>query len=357
MKYHDNWPEAEKRWRALWEHRHVDRPCMLVTAPLEPRPAMSEPTSGEQRFLDPDYVIPAALARMRTTYWAGEAIPSNLMLAGWTATCYGSTPHFELDTGTIWFDTLEVNWDDPPSFDLDFENVWFRRYEQLHRAMLEAAGRDDFLVGQVCLLPGDDMLSMLLGTEHFLMSLVERPQWVRGAILKTARNWVAVQKHIAEIAKPIHDYWYGNAGWAPFWTPEPYVSTQSDVSCMLSPRMFDEFILPGLDLLGREYGAVWYHLDGPGALQHLPRLCSLDYIKVIQWVPGSGAPPNGPAWMDVYRKIQAASKIVDISVPLAHAEEIVRTLDPSLLCLRVGGCKSAEEADDLLESAVRWTRG
>lgn len=354
MRYKHNWPEAREHWRALWEHRHLGRPCMVVYAPLPERRPVPEPVSGEQKYLDAGYIVSAAEAHFAGDYYAGEAFPSLLLLAAWATTCYGATPHFEMEQSTIWFDTLEVDWENPPTFDLDMDDVWFRRYEALHLAVLRAAGRDDFMVGQPVVLPGNDILPLLLGADTFLTCLVDRPEWMRKTILKLARNWVEVTRHFYRLSAPVHDFWYG-VNWACFWAPEPFVATQSDISCMISPEMYDEFIVPELDLVGREFGKVWYHLDGPGALSHLPRLCSLDYVKVIQWVPGSGAARNGQVWMDVYKKIQDAGKIVHIHIAAGEIEPLVRELDPGLLCMQVGGCRSPQEARDLLESAERWT--
>jgi hypothetical protein len=42
------------------------------------------------------------------------------------------------------------------------------------------------------------------------------------------------------------------------------------------------------------YGALWYHLDGGDARQHLPRLLSLPYLRVVQYTPAPCEPPNGP---------------------------------------------------------------
>ena len=137
-------------------------------------------------------------------------------------------------------------------------------------------------------------------------------------------------------------------------TPEPYAAMQSDISCMLSPEMYEQFVVPELDLVGRAFGNVWYHLDGQDAFQHLPRLLSLPYLRVVQFTPRADTAPNGPAHLDLYRKIQAAGKIVHIALPPENVEPLVRQLDPGLLCLDTG-CRSIAEGEALLEAARRWT--
>ncbi|MDD5679093.1 MAG: hypothetical protein PHW60_14060 [Kiritimatiellae bacterium] len=68
------------------------------------------------------------------------------------------------------------------------------------------------------------------------------------------------------------------------------------------------------------------------------------------------AASSGPAHLDLYRKIQAAGKIAHIQLPAENVEPLCKILDPALLMMQTG-CKSVREADELLASAVRWTRG
>jgi hypothetical protein len=100
---------------------------------------------------------------------------------------------------------------------------------------------------------------------------------------------------------------------------------------------------------------MWYHLDGQGSERHLPALLSRDYLRVIQWVPAPNQGPNGPAHFDLYRQVQAAGRIVHITLPKGNVESVIRELDPTLLCLEVN-CRSVREADELLAAAKRWTR-
>ena len=152
-----------------------------------------------------------------------------------------------------------------------------------------------------------------------------------------------------------HDFWFGTAGWMPFWAPEPYNITQSDVSCMLSPAMFDRFVVPELDVYGQEHGALWYHLDGGDARQHLLRLLSLPYLRVVQYTPAPREPPNGSRHLEMYKRIQAAGKIVHIDLAGQRVEPLVRELDAALLMLDTW-CPSRDDGERLLEQSVAWSR-
>lgn len=353
MKYKADWPETRERLTALWEGRTPDRPYLGVIAP-DPAggvPAPEEPADAETRWLDPAWVLPALRASLANTWWGGEAIPSYLLMAGWVFS-YGATPRFSHHT--IWHDPVTVDYATAPDFRLDWEDPWIRKYVHLYTLAVQEAGKDDFLIGQPCLLPANDLLSAMLGTEEYLAALAEHPAWVKAAMAQVADGQRRAFARFIELANG-HDFPYGNAGWMPFWAPEQYCGTQSDVSCMLSPAMFDEFVLPELEGLLAHFHHLWYHLDGHDACQHLPRLLSLPRLRVIQYVPTPAEPPNGPGHLELYRRIQQAGKIVHISVEPQYVEPLVKALDPARLLLYTG-VGSIAEGEMLLADAKRWMR-
>lgn len=352
MKYKSDWPEAAERLTALWHGRCLDRPCISVIAPSRKRvQGPPPPEKAENRWLDPSWVLADLQARLESTWWGGEAIPSYLTMGGWTV-CLGGRPHF--DRHTIWFDTGPVDFSQPSPFRNRPGDPWIGKYERLYTRVAEYAGKDDFLVGRPCQLPANDLLSMHMGTEAFMMALMDHPGWMRQAIVDGAADQLRVRDRLRDAIQDRHDFWYGNGGWMPFWAPEPYTGMQSDVSCMLSPDMFEEFVMPELGTYGAWLDAIWYHLDGGDARQHLPRLLSLPYLRVLQYTPRPSEPPNGPAHLDFYRQVQKAGKILHIQAPKQNVEPLVKALDPGRLMLDVG-CDSIEEGQELLESVRRWS--
>ena len=354
MRYKPDWPEAEKRLTALWHGERKDRPCISIRAPqVSAAPVtLPDPVNDEARWLDPGYVVPCALNVVRRTWWGGEALPGHLLMAGWV-NCLGGTPRFS--ERTIWFETRSVDFSGPSPFRHDTHSPWTRKYVDLVQAMCRAAGRDDFCVAAGSGLPANDLLSMLMGTEDFLVALIEHPEWVAKAIMDGARDKLALRKFLRDVIRQAgHVLSNGRVGWMPFWAPEPFATMQSDVSCMLSPRMFDTFVLPELELNAAEVGPVWFHLDGGDARQHLPRLLSLPFLRVLQYTPAPCEPPNGPEHLEMYRQIQAAGKIVHVAVPLEAVEPLTRALDPARLMLQTS-CSSRAEGERLLEQMVKWT--
>lgn len=84
---------------------------------------------------------------------------------------------------------------------------------------------------------------------------------------------------------------------------------QSDISCMMSQEMFNEFEMPYLKRQCGSLDNVIYHLDGPGAVRHLDSILSIDKISAVQWVPGAGTPGNADeCWYPLYDKIAQKGK-------------------------------------------------
>jgi len=351
-----DWSEAQRRLTALWQHERLDRPCIAVKAPRPcdtPTPVPA-PADNEARWLDPAYRVAVTRRTLETTWWGGESVPSELLMANWVI-CLNGTPQF--DPRTIWFEKQSVDFSQPTPFRHNPDSPWMAKYRTLLLALCTAAGRDGFLVGKPGGLPANDLLSMLMGTQEFLIALMDHPDWMAEAIRIGAEDQTRVRLDLQQLMRDVgHDFWYGNAGWMAFWAPEPFASTQSDVSCMLSPELFDRFVLPELEIYAAAFGPVWFHLDGGDARQHLPRLLALPFLKVLQYTPAPCEPANGPEHLELYRRIQAAGKIVHIELPAQNIEPLVRELDPARLMLdtRVG---SREDGERLLEQCVTWSRG
>jgi len=350
MKYKPDWAEAQQRLSALWQGKILDRPCLAVMAPNGKTGAWpAPPATDEDRWLNPEYLVQSARARLESTWWGGEAVPSVLLMAGWVVSL-GGRPQFE--PNTIWFQPAPVDFNQPSPFRYRLDDPWVVKHRIAHRALVALAGRDDFLIGQPCLLPANDLLSMHMGTEEFLVGLMEHPEWMRQAIVQGGLDLIQARLDLRDLTRDRHEFWYGNPGWMPFWSPEPYFATQSDVSCMLSPAQFDQYILPELEQYASAFSKLWYHLDGGNARQHLPRLLSLPQLRVIQYTPAPFEPPNGLAHLDFYRAIQRAGRIVHIQLPAENVVPLLRELDPARLMLQTN-CDSIAEGEQLL-AAIRF---
>jgi 5-methyltetrahydrofolate--homocysteine methyltransferase len=100
---------------------------------------------------------------------------------------------------------------------------------------------------------------------------------------------------------------------------------QPDFSYMISPKMFERFVMPDLDAVFSAMDHAFYHLDGKGQIPHLDMLLSIENLCGIQWIPGGGQPPP-EKWMDLLKRIRDAGKFCQVYVSAKGARSIVREL-------------------------------
>jgi len=354
LTYHDDWPLAEAHLRAFWAHGALDRACIAVTAPRrEPLlgpPAPPAPADLGRRWTDAEYQIAAADAQFRSTYFGGEAVP-NLWInlgPGILGAYLGSEPTFA--ETTVWFNPLtDFDWERLP--ECDAGNSWWRLTCDMTRAAAEALG-GKALVGLTDLGDASDVLAALRGTENLLLDVVLNPEPVSLWLERLADLWIAYYEELRAIAAgPVG----GSVQWLSAWAPGRMYTVASDFSCMISPAMFERFIVPELSKLCRFLDSSLYHLDGPEALQHLDRLLAIPELDGIQWTPGAGNPPS-VEWLPMLRRVQAAGKCLHVHDSLGNAERILRSLKPEGLFFQTSA-PDEETARDLLRKAATWASG
>ncbi len=354
MIYKEDFEQAKLRWDAFWRGEIVDRPCMCVTAPRHPNeasqanlPPPPEPKTLREKWMDLDYVLVAHEHRHRSTWYLGEAVPSMTLMCAWCA-CYGAETEFLPDT--IWIKPVMDSWERAPDWASAWDDAGWRYLKQAYERIVdEIAGK--YFLGIGLILPPNDLLAMLRGPEPFQTDLIDHPADVKRALTLMRRNYVRMQSELDAIRRRKLDG-YG-CHW-PVWSREPLGHMQSDLSCMISANMFDEFILPEIEELAGAVTNCFYHLDGPGAIRHLEKICRVPNIKCIQWVPGAGQAGGALHWLNLYKRIQAMGKAVYAGVGAGELETVIRELDPRKILIQTGG-RSKAEAEGLLKKAVEWT--
>jgi len=347
LTYKHNWDEARQRLEAFWGHEIIGRPCISVRAPeRSPRP-LPAPRDFETKWADPEYVAQSCDAAHEATYFGGEAMPGTSLMVGYCFS-YGAPLHF--GEQTVWQDPIIESWDEPLSLALAEEEWGWKRAREVVDRCLEV-GQDRWMTGFPNFMQPNDHLPLLRGTEAFLIDLLERPGEVKLALRRLLDNWYAIYERLQARTSRVQE---GSITWLSVWCPgQRHMTLQSDVSCMISPSMFEEFVAPELEEMTSWLDGSIYHLDGPDALQHLDRLLALDELRAIQWTPGTGQ-ETGLAWLDLYKRIQAAGKAVVISLEYDEVETAVRELVPEELFI-LTGAPSPADAEALLERAAEIT--
>ncbi len=154
------------------------------------------------------------------------------------------------------------------------------------------------------LVAGLDCLAAIRGVENLLMDLLLVPDKVEAALKDVCYAYKEILEALS-IELGVKEY--GNINRHGMYSFGKINVPQCDFSCMISTEMFKKFEVPCLMQEAKILNSVEYHLDGPGALVHLPIICKIANIDVIQWVPGSGEAEKKD-WTELYKKIDNFGK-------------------------------------------------
>ena len=354
---------ALARNEAFWSGNLEDGPLAWITAPNAlPGTPPPEPPTEEALWTDVDYVLDSAEYQLAHTYFAGDALPVHNpwlgpdQVAAWLGAELTLAPRLN----TSWVAPLVKNWDDHPRLAIDPANRWWKLYLALLRGSVER-GRDKWVTAYPDLHTGIDGLAALRGPERLLLDLVEQPEAIRRAMSDMTGLLKWVVDRVSEVILPAGQ---GTSNWTMGWSRERFLCIgQNDATCMIGPRMFEEFCLPDTVASCRHVEHTIYHLDGPGALRHLERLLAIPELHCIQWIQGAGNPPPS-RWLDMLRKVQAAGKSVQVYYGPSHGDDADLAEELAALCRGLDRRRlffwatvpSREQAGELVRLAARLGR-
>jgi 5-methyltetrahydrofolate--homocysteine methyltransferase len=208
---------------------------------------------------------------------------------------------------TVWFQpTGDLKIED---ISLSFveDNTWFKRIKDIFYACVRRWG-DAVQVGMTDLGGNLDVVASFLPSGKLPYELYDNPFQVERLVWETNTIWWRYFEVFNEILQP---HQRGYSCWTPIYSDEPYYMLQCDFSYMISPLMFEQFVMPELVASSDRLRNPFYHLDGIGQLPHLDSIKTIDSLKGIQWVPGDGQ-PDVAYWGDVYKPILQAGKLTQI---------------------------------------------
>lgn len=205
---------------------------------------------------------------------------------------------------TIWIHP-DPHFSDKLSFDRDNESY------VIHKKLLEACKRraqGNYYVGMPDLMEGLDVLAAMKGTDKILLDTVMQPETLEKQLQFINDVYFEVFDELYDIIREGDEMAFC---YFSLWAPGKMTKLQSDISTMISTADYRRFVQPYLREQCQRIPYTLYHLDGVGALHHLPAILEIDELKAIQWTPGVGEPQGGDKkWYSLYRQILDAGKSV-----------------------------------------------
>ena len=316
--------KKRERHRRFWQPLEKGEGGYLSTiSPIDN--AAPRPTPGsrpEDRWLDVDY-------RMSVTEWESDNMffgqdalhcPFTNYGPGVLAALLGGDYRFT--DQSVWFDLEPIvkDWDNPPQLTIQKDHPLYKSLEGYTRALSEQASGRYF--ASVTDIGGQYDVLYSLRAEDMLMDLLEYPELIIAVEEKIDLAFIDYFNFLTEIVTKGGGCngggGIGYTSWMPLVSDTPWYPIQCDVSVMISPAMFEKFIMPALDMVSRAVGQTIYHLDGPGEIQHLDMILTLPHLHAIQWVPLPALQSDGQIYqsfvdeisIDIYKRSKKAGKKV-----------------------------------------------
>ena len=304
----DNLEETKQHYIDWWNHKGIVLNMWEhFQQGVTPHADIKMPTAPadlNQKWFDPEW-----RAQYLDWYVAHSSLKADMLPVANTQLGPGSLAAilggvFEGGEDTIWIHPNPKLTDD---FHFDDNHPNWLLHKDLLRAVKRKA-QGHYYVGMPDLMEGLDVLAAMKGTDKVLLDTVMQPEVVEQQMRRINEIYFKVFDELYDIIREGDEmaFCYFSS-----WAPGKMTKIQSDISTMISVEDYRRFVMPFISEQCRRIDYTLYHLDGVGALHHLPALLEIDDLNAIQWTPGVGQPQGGsPKWYDLYRRILDAGKSI-----------------------------------------------
>lgn len=352
LAYGEDWENNKRRWDAFWRCDVFDRPVMRITAPrcIPIKPLLEEAAYSPRFNILPELefhnfrqMYGRTLYTIAHNYYFGEALP--VFDHKWSvaqALAWGCKP--EYNEFAAWCHPVYSIPDEPAPFYADENGEGWRWMLETTRSAVKEARRNYYVRPDWGNHTGDILTTLIGNFEMLTMAAVDKLR------LKRLINDVSVSlNHLYKEMYAILEMGSneGTLNYIGCWSPARCICLDCDISCMLSSEMFNSFFVDEIITTMAIATHRIYHLDGPGALHHLPTLLGINELHGIQWVPGAGK-EDIAQWIPLLQKIQKAHKSLLINIVADELPLVLHELNPEGLCITMSA-GSADEAMLILD--------
>ena len=308
ITWKSNLEETKQRYINWWNHKGIILNMWEhFQEGVQPHAEITPPAPAKdlsQKWFDPQW-----RAEYLDWYVAHSSLKADILPVANTQLGPGSLAAilggvFEGGEDTIWIHP-NPDFTDEIVFNPEHPN-WILHKELLKACKAKANGH--YFVGMPDLMEGLDVLAALKGTDRVLLDTVMQPEILEQQMQQINDIYFKVFDELYDIIREGDEmaFCYFSS-----WAPGKMSKLQSDISTMISQDDYRRFVQPFIREQCQKIDYTLYHLDGVGAMHHLPALLEIEELNAIQWTPGVGEPQGGsPKWYDLYKKILAGGKSV-----------------------------------------------
>ncbi len=307
-----NWEETKQRFDDWWNHKGLLLgswgPGVMTTKIHEECPEPEPPRDHRQRHCDADWIARNTRFKMTRRAWPAEILPSGWPHVGTLplVTYLGGMADYSLHN--VWYKECMTSLNDWPEFKFDPEHPEVKQLEGIVRETKRLA-KDNYFVSMPAMLGGIDVLAETRGTGEMLLELLDDPEGIHKRLVQIQDIYEIAFDRMYDMIK--HDDGGMCFGFFMLYGKGKTGLCQCDSGLMISPPMFDEFVIPYLKRQINFLDHAMFHVDGSGALIHLDSLLKIPELQAIEYTPDPNVPDAAdPMWFPYYKKILDAGKSI-----------------------------------------------
>ena len=349
MKYVD-FEKISGNFEKFWNHEYFGRCAIRLTAPKKPvkLPEHSDNEDIMKYWCDGEFLLNRSRILSENNYYLGEAFPFFFLNFGAGGNAgYFKNARYQFTDRTVWFFPIDEN-----------EKLVFSKDTYLYKATINLAkyfvenSNDEFIIGMPGCSSNIDALAHLRGSEQVLLNMIDNPGLLKEELEIIQQSWLAIVNDIFAITKKNNHG--GGSTWMGTWAKGLHAQLQSDISVMLSPQQFAEFVYPDLNRQCEILEYPNYHLDGLEQLRHLDKLVSIKNLRLIQYTFCDGQ-PSPVEQIPALQRIQKTGKLLLLMVPPQYVKPLLENLSAKGLFITTA-CRNPEEADGLFRIVKEYSR-
>ena len=349
----EDFEESMRRIYAWYEGEIIDRAPVRFwmhnasfNQPAEERISSEE---WKRRWFDAEAVVERFARSIEGKRFLGETFP--IFLPNLGPDVYAAFYGGELTYGdvTSWSQPIVKRWEDVAKLKLDMNNSYMRKIDEITDIAL-ARCEGKFLVAYTDLHPGIDCALAWRGMEQLCYDMMDEPEMVRELAMLASQDFGKILGHFDEKLK-----WQGqpSINWLEIPSFGKVHVPSADFATMMSPKQFEAFALPAIELEVRGCDHNVFHVDGKGVAHHIDRLLEIPEIQAYQWVQGVAEDEDIMQWVPLIKRIQGRGKAVIVNLKKEELEDFISEVRPEGVFLWVG-VYDEEEQRKVIERVARW---
>lgn len=234
--------------------------------------------------------------------------------------------------GSLWAEPALTSYEDRSTIQFDADNAWFRKLLEFTEVLIEFSD-GGFPVALPQMRGPLDTLSALLTANQMCLDLIEKPDQVRKILGELTDLWIEVADAVLEVIPP---FFGGYSTRMKMWTPGEAITPQNDISTLISPSMYREFVLPCDLRIIEHFPYHSYHVHST-EYRHLELWAGIEGLTAIQLTleQDAGGPPLD-TMLTASRRILARKPMVLVPPDIETAEICIEALPPSRLAVMLG---------------------